>query len=278
MKLLNFFKSKIFWINVAIAAVIFFIAVTITMNWLDGYTQHGETITVPDLKGMSMEQVERQLKSKNLQYAIFDSLFEKDKAPASVLDQNPKPDTKVKENRTIYLTVNAYNPPKLKMPKLVDKSLRQAQIELESYGLVVGQLTYVPDMAQNAVLKQLINGKEIKPGDLIAKGTTVDLILGDGLGNSQIEVPFLLNLTLSEAKFVLTGSSLNLGAVVFTGGVKDSSRVVVYKQIPSASDGKILNMGESIDVFVAPEFPDSLRYLLQNNLNNTNSNIQDEED
>jgi beta-lactam-binding protein with PASTA domain len=164
------------------------------------------------------------------------------------------------------------------MPKLVDKSLRQAQIELESYGLVVGQLTYVPDMAQNAVLKQLINGKEIKPGDLIAKGTTIDLILGDGLGNSQIEVPFLLNLTLSEAKFVLTGSSLNLGAVVFTGGVKDSSRVVVYKQIPAASDGKILNMGESIDVFVAPEFPDSLKYLLQNNLNNINSNIQDEED
>jgi eukaryotic-like serine/threonine-protein kinase len=169
-----------------------------------------------------------------LQFAVFDSLYEKDSKPNSVLDQNPKPDAKVKENRTIYLTVNAFNPPQFKMPKLVDKSLRQAQIELESYGLVVGQLTYIPDMAQNAVLKQLVDGKEIKPGDLIAKGTAVDLVLGDGLGNTQVEVPFLLNLSLNEAKFVLTASSLNIGAVVFTGGVSDTSKAVVVRQIPSA--------------------------------------------
>lgn len=278
MILLNFFKSKIFWINVAIATAIFFIAVTITMNWLDSYTQHGETITVPDLKGMSMEQVERQLKSKNLQYAVFDSLYEKDSKPNSVLDQNPKPDAKVKENRTIYLTVNAFNPPQFKMPKLVDKSLRQAQIEIESYGLVVGQLTYIPDMAQNAVLKQLVDGKEIKPGDLIAKGTAVDLVLGDGLGNSQVEVPFLLNLSPNEAKFVLIASSLNIGAVVFTGSISDSSKVVVVKQIPSAVDGRTLNMGESIDLFLATQFPDSLKYLLQDNLEKFQLNLQDEED
>jgi eukaryotic-like serine/threonine-protein kinase len=73
LKLLNFFKSKIFWINTAIAVAVFFIAITITMNWLDSYTQHGETITVPDLKGMSMEQVERQLKRKicNLPFLIL---------------------------------------------------------------------------------------------------------------------------------------------------------------------------------------------------------------
>lgn len=268
MKLLNFFKSKIFWINIAIAVAVFFIVVTITMNWLDSYTQHGETITVPDLRGMSMEQVERQLKSKNLQFAILDSLFEKDKAPASVLDQNPKPETKVKENRTIYLTVNAYNPPKFKMPKLIDKSLRQAQIELESYGLVVGQLTYVPDMAQNAVLKQLVDGKDIKPGDLIAKGTAVDLVLGDGLGNTQVEVPFLLNLSLNEAKFVLTASSLNIGAVVYTGGVSDTSKAVVVRQIPPVTSSRMLTMGESIDIFLAQQFPDSLRYLLEQNVEN----------
>jgi beta-lactam-binding protein with PASTA domain len=278
LKLLNFFKSKIFWINTAIAAAVFFIAVTITMNWLDSYTQHGETITVPDLKGMNMEQVERQLKSKNLQYAVFDSLYEKDSKPNSVLDQNPKPDAKVKENRTIYITVNAFNPPQFKMPKLVDKSLRQAQIELESYGLVVGQLTYIPDMAQNAVLKQLVDGKEIKPGDLIAKGTTVDLVLGDGLGNSQVEVPFLLNLSLNEAKFVLTASSLNIGAVVFTGSISDTSKAVVVRQIPGAVGERMLNMGESIDLFLAAQFPDSLKYLLQENLEKFQSNLQDEED
>ena len=277
MKLLNFLKSKIFWINVAIAVTVFFIVVTLTVNWLDDYTQHGETITVPDLKGMSLQQVERQLKSKNLQYAVWDSLYDKNMKPNSVLDQNPKPDAKVKENRTIYITINAYNPPKFKMPKLVDKSLRQAQIELETYGLVIGQLTYVPDMAQNAVLKQLVNGKEIKQGELIAKGTAVDLVLGDGLGNTQVEVPFLLNLTLKEAKFVLTGSSLNIGAIVFTGNISDTSRAVVVRQIPDISSKRMLTMGESIDIFLAQQFPDSLKYLLELQNENNLPKIEDED-
>jgi eukaryotic-like serine/threonine-protein kinase len=245
------------------AVVVFVALVTITMRWLDSYTMHGETITVPDLRGMSMEQVERQLKSKNLQFAILDSLYDKDAKPASVLDQNPKPENKVKENRTIYLTVNAFNPPQFKMPNLVDKSLRQAMMEIESYGLKIGELKYVPDMAQNAVLKQMINGREIKPGDMVAKGTAIDLVLGDGLGNTRVEVPLLLNLTLSEAKFVLTGSSLNLGAVVFTGNIKDTSAAVIYRQIPKPYNNRTINMGEYIDVFIAATFPDSLQYMLE---------------
>jgi beta-lactam-binding protein with PASTA domain len=262
-KLFQFLKSKVFWLNVLGAIVVFVVLVTITMRWLDSYTMHGETITVPDLRGMSMEQVERQLKAKKLEYAIWDSLFDINLKPAAVIDQNPKPNEKVKENRKIYLTVNAFNPPKFKMPDLVDKSLRQAMMEIESYGLKVGKLDYVPDMAQNAVLKQLVDGKIVKPGDMVAKGTVIDLVLGDGLGNTKIEVPLLLNLTLSEAKFVLTGSSLNLGAVIFSGSVKDSSQVVIYRQIPNPFNDGTINMGESIDVFVTNEFPDSLRYLLE---------------
>jgi beta-lactam-binding protein with PASTA domain len=246
------------------ALIVFLIIVFAVMRWLDSYTKHGETITVPDLRGMSIEQVQRHLTSKNLRFAVLDSLYDKNQKPASVLDQNPKPGSKVKENRTIYITVNAFNPPKFKMPNLVDKSLRQAMMEIESYGLKVGELKYVPDIAQNAVLKQLVNGKEIKPGELVAKGTAIDLILGDGLGNTQVEVPLLLNLTLSEAKFVLTASSLNLGAVIYAPNVKDTTAAVIYKQIPAPWQVKTINMGEAVDVFLSATFPDSLRHYLDN--------------
>jgi eukaryotic-like serine/threonine-protein kinase len=278
LQFIKFLKSKLFWGNVAGAVILIVLIIMFTMNWLEKYTNFGETITVPDLKGMSMEQVERQLKSKNLEYAILDSLYDKDLKPSAVIDQNPKPNSKVKENRTIYLTINAFNPPEFKMPNLIDKSLRQAMMELESYGLKVGKLEYVPDMAQNAVLKQLINGIPVKPGDMVAKGIAIDLILGDGLGNTIVEIPLLLNLTISEAKFVLTGSSLNLGAVVYSGNVKDSARAVIYKQIPSPFKAKTIHMGESVDVFVAPEFPDSLRYLLELQNPDTNIPLDDEID
>jgi hypothetical protein len=91
-------------------------------------------------------------------------------------------------------------------------------------------------------------------------------------------VPFLLNLSLNEAKFVLTASSLNIGAVVFTGSISDTSKAVVVRQIPGAVAERMLNMGESIDLFLAAQFPDSLKYLLQENLENFQSNLQDEED
>lgn len=262
MRFIKFLFSRRFLGHVLAATIIFILLVYITMRWLDHYTLHGESITVPDLRGMTLEQVKRQLQSKNLRYAILDSLYDKDKQPASVLDQMPLPGSKVKENRTIYLTVNAHHPPKFKMPNLIDKSLRQAVMELESYGLKVGELKYVPDMARNAVLKQLLNGREVKPGELVAKGSVIDLVLGDGLGNTQVEVPLLLNLTLSEAKFVLTASSLNLGAVIYAPNIKDTASAVIYKQIPSPWQTSTLNMGESIDVFLSATFPDSLRHYL----------------
>jgi beta-lactam-binding protein with PASTA domain len=264
LQFIKFLTSRLFWLNLLGALIVFLIIVFAVMRWLDSYTKHGETITVPDLRGMSIEQVQRHLTSKNLRFAVLDSLYDKNQKPASVLDQNPKPGSKVKENRTIYITVNAFNPPEFKMPNLVDKSLRQAMMEIESYGLKVGELKYVPDIAQNAVLKQLVNGKEIKPGELVAKGTAIDLILGDGLGNTQVEVPLLLNLTLSEAKFVLTASSLNLGAVIYAPNVKDTTAAVIYKQIPAPWQVKTINMGEAVDVFLSATFPDSLRHYLDN--------------
>src|SRR5207244_4487249 len=97
--------------------------------------------------------------------------------------------------RTIYLTVNAMMPPLVKMPNLVDLTLRQASAKLETYGFKLGTLEYVPDLAKNAVLSQKVKGKKIEPGTLIEKGVTVTLVLGDGLSDNKVSVPRLLNLT-----------------------------------------------------------------------------------
>ena len=249
MKVIEFLKSKVFLKNLIAALLLTAVLLFAVYKWLDVYTMHGESITVPDLRGLTKERLESFLENKHLQYKIVDSLYEDGKAAGAVLEQDPIPNSKVKENRTIYLTINSYQPDKVKMPNLIDVSYRQAEAILNSYGLKVGQTTYRPDLAKNAVLDQLYRGQHIPPGKEITKGSTINLILGDGIGNAEVVVPSLIGLTKSEALFVLKGSSLNIGTIVFDPGGRNQENAVVYRQTPEPGEG-ILKQGEAIDIYL----------------------------
>ncbi len=250
--LLDFIRSRKFLYNV-LAGIAFYagfiLLFALFVRW---YTNHGESIDVPDVRGKNFNDAVRILKEQNLNYEISDSAFEDSKRPLAVMEQNPGAKVPVKEFRTIYLTVNSKVAPQIQLPDLKDVSLKQASMILKSYGLKVGRLSYKPDLAKDVVLTVSFNNKELRPGTTVKKGSRIDLVLGDGLGRTQVEVPNLIGLTLREAKFVLDGSSLSLGAMVLDGTVRrDTLDAVVYKQIPDASEPNILmNVGEGVDVFL----------------------------
>jgi eukaryotic-like serine/threonine-protein kinase len=62
---------------------------------------------------------------------------------------------------------------------------------IETHGLTVGKLIYVPDIAVNNVLRQQYTGKDVKPGELIIRGESIDLVLGEGLSKQTTAVPDL---------------------------------------------------------------------------------------
>ena len=228
--------------------------------YLPSATHHNETVTVPDLEGISMSDIDEFLTKRNLNYEVLaDSGFTEEYEPQAVLVQYPLAGAKVKENRKIFLTLNAKNPPKVKMPALVDGSVKNAQLVLESYGLELGNIKYVPDLAQNAVLEQRYDGKTIPPGDMISKGSRIDLLVGDGLGNTLLEVPDLNGLEMEEAEIVIIGSGLKVGGILFRDASlserdpKDENqqqqdRLVIVKQSPSA--GSNIRIGEEVDVWL----------------------------
>ncbi|MBK9400952.1 MAG: PASTA domain-containing protein [Bacteroidetes bacterium] len=258
-KLFKFICSRVFVINFTLATLLIFVILFGTYKWLNGYTNHGETITVPDLKGMKFKDLEAFLEGKSFQVKVADSsVFILDKPPGVVIDQDPAPNMNVKEGRTIYVTVTRTVPPQVKIPNLIDVSQRQAEAILASYGLKVGQIIYKPDLAKNAVLSLMFNGAEIKAGADITKGAVIDLVLGDGIGNTEVEVPSLKGLTVDEALFVLQGSSLNPGAMVYDESVEDSAAAKVYRQVPEPGDSIYIKQGEAIDLFFT-QTPDKLK-------------------
>ena len=222
--------------------------------YLPTTTNHGETISVPKITGMTLPELEDYLDEQNLRYYVSDSSYNPGIKPFVILTQDPAPGAKVKENRKIYISVNMKNPPIIKMPKLIDGSLKNAQMILKSYDLMVGEIKYVPDLAQNAVLKQLVNGKEIKPGDPVAKGSTVDLVVGDGEGNTEFELPNVVGMPVDEASVLLVGQGLQIGSINYVQ-MAGKPQGAVVRQRPEAGNGAMIRVGQLVDIWVNGQEP-----------------------
>jgi len=246
----SFIKSKSFRNNLLVAVGVLLLIGLTMQFWLSSFTKHGETIAVPDFRGMNQEKAIAISEENNLEIVVVDSLYEIGKKPGVILDQDPAPKTNVKEGRAIYVTLNASLPPKVKMPNLIDVSLRQAEAMLESYGLKIGRTTFKPDLAKNAVLEQLYKGSSIAPGKEINKGAAIDLVLGNGEGTAEVAIPDLTGLTRGEANFVLKGSSLLLWNVRFDPGVRDTLAATIYRQIPAADENAVIHQGETVDIYL----------------------------
>jgi beta-lactam-binding protein with PASTA domain len=198
------------------------------------YTKHGEGLNVPEVKGLSLAQAVSKLEELGLRYEI-DSVYIMDKPPGIVTDQDPDANTFVKGNRTIYLTINTSQAPNVKFPDIENKTFREAQSILESYRLKLGDTTYKPDVA-NVVLESYFGGQQIRTGDVLPTGSRINLVLGDGRGPEDVELPNLTGLTIDEARMSLRGSVLTLGTITWEGMVTDSANAVVVMQFPLVAD------------------------------------------
>lgn len=251
---LKLLTSKVLWKHIAIIAGV---AIIITISIFIGlkiYTKHGRAYAVPDLRGLTVAEAEMIIDARKLRYQVSDSVFLSHEARGTVVDQNPIPNFRVKENRTIFLTINAMNPERVAVPDVTGVSLRQARAIIESNGFEVGRLIYVPDLALNNVLRQQYNGKDIKPGELIIRGERIDLVLGEGLSSRTTLVPDLTAMVLERARSLILESSLNAGAVIYDDTViteEDSLNAFVWRQRPEYFEGSQIRMGSTIDVWLS---------------------------
>ena len=259
--MLDKLSKKRILLNLIAAIVVLTVVVFSMVSWLSAYTNHGETVTVPNVKGMKFSDLKEYLENKNLDVKISDSsMFLLDKGPGIVIEQDPRPNEQVKEGRTIYVSITRTVPPQVKMPNLIDVSQRQAEAILFSYGLRLGSMIYKPDLAKGAILEMSCKGKLLNAGELIAKGSKIDLVLGDGIGITDVAVPNLLNLSLEEAVFVLKGSALNVGEVYYPPGKLDSVNFFVVEQMPMPGDSVFIKQGESVSLRVVYQNKNERRY------------------
>ena len=245
--LLQFLKSKTFFKHLTIYIILVALLCWMIAFWLGSTTNHGETVTVPDFSGIKLAGLDKFVADKKLHYLVIDSIYDTKSPKGVVVKQEPEANAKVKEERTIYLYVTSILPPSIQMPKLIDRSLRQAVAMITSFGLKMGKPKFVPDQCANCILDQLVKGKKIEPGATIAKGTVIDLVVGKGLSDEEVGVPCLYGLTRKDALERLAESSLSVGIASFDS--KDSASAKVYRQSPSCGKNASINMGSTVDLY-----------------------------
>ena len=176
----SFKTNKYFWVNIVVMIVAVVLIVFGVMKWLDVYTRHGEAVVVPDVKGMTVEEASKMFRNHGLVCVVSDSNYVKNKAAGIVLDVNPGAGQKVKEGRTIYLTINTLSIPLRAIPDVADNSsLRQAEARILASGFKLNDIQYVPG-EKDWVYGVKYRERMLAIGDKVPMGATLTLMVGDG--------------------------------------------------------------------------------------------------
>ena len=249
--------GKPFWVNLLAAIIIALLIIFLILKTLGIITRHGAYLKVPAVIGMKTKEAISLLEKQGFEVYIQDSVFTDTASRGIVLKQLPDPNATVKVNRIVFITVNRYIPPMLEMPKLEGQNLPSAIRILERNHLKLGDTTFRPDFMQGSVLEQQYNGNRIPEKAKIQWGSRIDLVIGGGLEDRQIPVPTLVGMTYGEAKGLLDGNGISLGAVIADGLISDTALAYVIKQRPDRLDQDniliYIRSGQLMDVWISQQ-------------------------
>ena len=181
MKLIRFIYSGVFFKNIFYISCLTILVVFIVFFGLGFVTQHNKYVKVPELFGLNISKAIETAKNKSLNIKILDSAkFDPNYPPLTVLEQFPNHNKEVKKGRKIYLTLNPVGYKKMKVPNVIQITLRNAETLLNAVGFEVGELIYKDNIGKDMVLEIRHQGKKIEPGQALQQRKKIDLVLGNG--------------------------------------------------------------------------------------------------
>ena len=154
--------------------------ILLTLLFLGIYTRHGQNVEVPTLEGLQLNEASTILKAKGLQAEVVDSIYRRDAVPGAILDQTPKAGNKVKEGRSIYLTIYSRTAQQVSVPGLVDYSTRQASALLKSLGFNQLYIEETPAEYAGLVVAVKYRGKTLSPDEKVPAGSPLTLVITTG--------------------------------------------------------------------------------------------------
>lgn len=179
-KLARKFFAPWVWINFILMVIIICGVTVFLWNGIDIYTNHGQTATVPKVKGMLLADAKYHLAKAKLKINIVDSTYNVSLPSGVILEQVPVADKVVKPGRSVEVVISTQNAPTQAIPDVIDNcSLRETEARLTSMGLKVAGVEWVPGQKE-WVMGLKINGKDIKNGERVSMESPITIVAGSG--------------------------------------------------------------------------------------------------
>ncbi len=153
------------------------VLVVLTLMFLHFYTRHGQYVVVPRLEGLQIEEANTILDAQGLQIEVIDSIYRSEAVPGAIIDQTPKAENRVKEGRSIYVSIYSKSPQQVAIPGLEDYSIRQATALLNSLGFTNLTIEEAPSEYSGLVMSVESRGRRLTPDELVPAGTPLKLIV-----------------------------------------------------------------------------------------------------
>lgn len=234
------------WVNLLVAIGLLTGLVWLTFRWLEHHTHYGQEIPVPNVMNMSVKDAIKELENQGLSYEVDSFKYNPKYRPLQVLDIFPKPGAKVKGARTIILKVNPTTWAKVQVPDVLDIYKGLAFRQLEQVGLKVGDTIFEHNIQKDAVIRMLYEGGSLKPGSLLPRFSTINIVIGSG-PMRDIAVPNVVGMTVSEAKKTIVEHLFEVGLVEYEDG--EDEEAIVYYQDPRIGD--LRDQGMQVDLWAS---------------------------
>jgi len=255
---LSMLKSLFNWkvlLNIVVAIGVFIGLVWLTFRWLEHHTKHGQETPVPNVVNKSVYDAVKILEDVGLEYEVDSATYDPKYRPFQVLKMSPSAGSRVKDGRAIQLRVNPRTWAPVAVPDVINKYSGLAFQRISQVGLKVGDTIYEPSIQKDAIIRMLFKGNAVKPGTLIPRFSTIDVVVGSG-PMRNISIPNVVGLTVKEAREVIARSLFEVGLIDHEDGSKDESDIIYY-QDPASGD--VRDQGMQMDLWASKKTPAELQ-------------------
>jgi len=236
-------RRVLFLLSAVLAAL--FCAVVL-FNWviMPIMVRQGDLVPAPELVGLSLVEARRTVGESGLSLRVDAERPHPIYPEDCVTEQLPAPGVDVKRGRTVGVVLSSGRDMKT-VPELRGLTARQAQLDVEAVGLVVGDIVQVHT---DRVEKGRVVGTDPSGGAILPAGGSIRMLVSLGLGPVELIMPSLVGKTPEQARLIAEGLGLVVRSVSYERGRSRYFRDVVVVQNPVA--GSRVTSGEGVTLRV----------------------------
>ena len=205
----------------------------------------GDSITVPDVSGMTEDEAQSALENAGFRNISSEFTYHDSVPSGQVIGTTPEAKAEATEDTEIVMQVSKGAERKT-VPNVVGQKDADVQNAIKSAGLSVGTVTYEysDSVAQGIVISQSVDG-----GKKVSAGTTVDLVISNGPEPAaKVNVPPVTGTSESNARQLIQNAGLSVGTVTYQ---HSSSVAAGYVISCSPGVGSSVDEGTSVSLVVS---------------------------